>query len=68
MGRHLNCGGDFGAERRCFGELSKKQDGDMDNLKVWGQSLQKTHFAGVRALCRFRPRLGGKVTEWLCHG
>ena len=34
MGRHLNCGGDFGAERRCFGELSKKQDGDMDNLKV----------------------------------
>ena len=29
MGRHLNCGGDFGAERRCFGELSKKQDGDM---------------------------------------
>ena len=38
MGRHLNCGGDFGAKRRCFGELSKKQDGDMDNLKVWGQS------------------------------
>ena len=38
MGRHLNCGGDFGAERRCFGELSKKQDDDMDNLKVWGQS------------------------------
>ena len=34
MGRHLNCGGDFGAERRCFGELSKKQDDDMDNLKV----------------------------------
>ncbi len=34
MGRHLICGGDFGAERRCFGELSKKQDGDMDNLKV----------------------------------
>ena len=34
MGRHLNCGGDFGAERRCFGELSKKQDDDMYNLKV----------------------------------
>ena len=34
MGRHLNCGGGFGAERRCFGELSKKQDDDMDNLKV----------------------------------
>ena len=33
MGRHLNCGGDFGAERRCFGELSKKQDDNMDNLK-----------------------------------
>ena len=29
MGKHLNCGGDFGAERRCFGELSKKQDDDM---------------------------------------
>ena len=28
MGRHLNCGGDFGAERRCFGELSKTQDGE----------------------------------------
>ena len=36
MGRHLNCGGDFGAERRCFGELLKKQDDDMDNLKVGG--------------------------------
>ena len=46
MGRHLNCGGDFGAERRCFGELSKKQDDDMDNLKVGGQSPQKAHFAG----------------------
>ena len=34
MGRRLNCVGDFGTERRCFGELSKKQDGDMDNLKV----------------------------------
>ena len=34
MGRHLNCGGDLGAERRCFGELSKKQDDDMDNFKV----------------------------------
>ncbi len=34
MGRHLNCGGDFGAERRCFGELSKKQDDDTDNLKI----------------------------------
>ena len=47
MGRHLNCGGDFGAERRCFGELSKKQDDDMDNLKVWGQSLRKAHFTRV---------------------
>ena len=66
MGRHLNCGGDFGAERRCFGELSKKQDDDMDNLKV--ESPQKAHFAGSRALCRFRTRLGGKVTERMCHG
>ena len=44
MGRHLNCGGDFGAKRRCFGELSKKQDDDMDNLRVWGQSPRKAHF------------------------
>ena len=29
MGRHLNCGGDFGAGRRCFGELSKKQDSEL---------------------------------------
>ena len=47
MGRHLNCGGDFGAERRCFGELSKKQDDDIDNFKVWGQSPQKAQFARV---------------------
>ena len=46
MGRHLICGGDFGVKRRCFGELSKKQDDDMDNLKVLGQSPRKAHFAG----------------------
>ena len=34
MGRHLNCGGDFGAERRCFGELSKeiKGKGPIDGV------------------------------------
>ena len=69
MGRHLNCGGDFGAERRCFGELSKKQDGDMDNLKVWGQSLRKARFA--RGLCVMPlsdafARVGdGKDVPWL---
>ena len=70
MGRHLNCGGDFGAGRRCFGELSKKQDGDMDNLKVWGQSPQKAHFAGglcVMPLPAMSAREGDEKAEaWLC--
>ena len=47
MGRHLNCGGDFGAERRCFGELSKKQDDDMDNLKI-GDSRRRRMPVGAR--------------------
>ena len=63
MGRHLNCGGDFGAERRCFGELSKKQDDDMDNLKVGGQSPQKAHFAGGLCVMPLPPCLRGEVTE-----
>ena len=67
MGRHLNCGGDFGAERRCFGELSKKQDGDMDNLKVGDSHRGRPILQKVHALCRFRSRLRGEVTEWLCH-
>ena len=69
MGRHLNCGGDFGAERRCFGELSKKQDDDMDNLKVWGQSPRKAHFAGgpcVMPLSVAFARIGdGMAVSWL---
>ena len=40
----------------------------MDNLKVWGQSPQKAHFVVGRALCRFRPRLGGEVTERIGRG
>jgi len=55
MGRHLICGGDFGAERRCFGELSKKQDDDMDNLKVGDSHRGRPILQGVRAVCRFRP-------------
>ena len=45
MGRHLNCGGDFGAERRCFGELSKKQDDNMDNLK--GSEVSPRRLGGL---------------------
>ena len=63
MGRHLNCGGDFGAERRCFGELSKKQDGDMDNLKVLGQ-LTKNDIKQKRAeLVGTRGRKRAGLTE-----
>ena len=70
MGRHLNCGGGFGAERRCFGELSKKQDDNMDNLKVWGQSPQKAHFArGLRVMplpAMFARGGDGMAVSWLC--
>ena len=70
MGRHLNCGGDFGVERRCFGELLKRQDDDMDNLKVWGQSPQKARFAGgvcVMPRSAVFARIGdGMAASWLC--
>ena len=47
MGRHLICGGDFGAERRCSCELSKKQDDDMDNLKVGDRPRGRPILRGV---------------------
>ena len=68
MGRHLNCGGGFGAERRCFGKLSKKQDDNLDNLKV-GDSLRRR--PSMQGLCVMPlpatfARIGdGMAVSWL---
>ena len=45
MGRHLNCGGGFGAGRRCFGELSKKQDDETDGERPFSDFISRGIFA-----------------------
>ena len=40
----------------------------LDVRKVGDSHRRRSILQGVRVLCRFRPRLRGEVTEWMCHG
>ena len=41
---------------------------DGTEVKVGDSPRERPILQGIRALCRFRPRLRGEVTEWMCHG